>query len=165
MSIYNLTEYSDNYSKTSGILWQYYRDEPFLNNNGAIAGFPPDNNKIFSYKFKTKIADRIGENCIKDVKIRVQLKYLGHIWRSLKVSSINCGTDLILIWSAKCFVIDGPIVGQEPTFTRTDTKLCVPVVALSTQYNPKLFEQLKAGFKRTINWNKYHSKVTVEQQN
>ena len=28
MPMYNLTEYSDNYSKTSGRLWQYYKDEP-----------------------------------------------------------------------------------------------------------------------------------------
>ena len=31
MPMYNLTEYSDNYSKTSGSLWQYYTDDP--NNN------------------------------------------------------------------------------------------------------------------------------------
>ena len=36
MSVYNLTEYIDNYSKTSGSLWQYYRDEPALTNAGAI---------------------------------------------------------------------------------------------------------------------------------
>ena len=46
----------------------------------------------------------------------------------------------------------------------TDTKLCAPVVTLSTQDNAKLLQQLKSGFKRTINWNKYHPKVTVEQQ-
>ena len=33
MPMYNLTEYSDNYSKTSGSLWQYYKDEP--NDNSA----------------------------------------------------------------------------------------------------------------------------------
>ena len=47
----------------------------------------------------------------------------------------------------------------------TDTKLYVLVVTLSTQDNAKLLEQLKSGFKRTINWNKYEPKVTVEQQN
>ena len=44
----------------------------------------------------------------------------------------------------------------------TDTKLFVPVVTLPTQDNPKLLEQLKSGFKRTINWNKYHAKVAVQ---
>ena len=66
MPVYNLIEYSDNYSKTFGILWQYHRDEPFLNvlkNSG-------------SFKFKTTIGSRIGNNCSKDVKIMVPLKYL-----------------------------------------------------------------------------------------
>ena len=51
------------------------------------------------------------------------------------------------------------------TFSVTDTKLYVPVVTLSSQDNVKLFEQLKSGFKRTINWNKYHPKVLPEKQN
>ena len=40
----------------------------------------------------------------------------------------------------------------------TDIKLYVPVVTISTQDNAKLLEQSKSGFKRTINWSKYHSK-------
>ena len=72
---------------------------------------------------------------------------------------------LILTWSNRCFIIDNPIAGQEPTFTITDTKRYVPVVTLSTQDNAKLLGQLKAGFKRTINWNRYEPKVTVEQRN
>ena len=43
MSMYNLIEYSDNYSKTSGSLWHYYRDGPFSANDD-IAGFATDNN-------------------------------------------------------------------------------------------------------------------------
>ena len=43
MSKYNLIEYGDNYSKTSGILWQYWRDAMAVNNNGEIADFPADN--------------------------------------------------------------------------------------------------------------------------
>ena len=39
MPMYNLIEYSDNYSKKSGSLWQYYRQESFLNTNDAIADF------------------------------------------------------------------------------------------------------------------------------
>ena len=38
-----------------------------------------------------------------------------------------------------------------------DTKLYVPVVTLSTQENAKFLQQLKSGFIRTINWNKYQS--------
>ena len=51
-----------------------------------------------------------------------------------------------------------------PTFTITDAKLYVPVVTSSTQDNAKLLEQLKSGFKKTINWNKYQSKTTTQAQ-
>ena len=47
------------------------------------------------------------------------------------------------------------------TFPTTDTKLYVPVVTLSTQDNAKLLQQLKSDFEKTINWNKYQSKVTI----
>ena len=50
-------------------------------------------------------------------------------------------------------------------FAITDTKLYVPVVTLSTNDNAKLLTQLKSSFKSTINWNKYQSKVTIEQPN
>ena len=53
--MYNLVEYSENYSKTPGSLWQYYRDEPYLDNNSAIADFSTDNNNSAVFKFKTKI--------------------------------------------------------------------------------------------------------------
>ena len=59
------------------------------------------------------------------------------------MSLINCEINLIVTWSARCFTIDAPIVGQEPTFTITDTKQYVPVVTLSIQDNAKLLEQLK----------------------
>ena len=55
MPMYNLIKYSNNYSKTTWSLWQYYRDEPFLDANNAIADFPPDNNNnSASFKFRTK---------------------------------------------------------------------------------------------------------------
>ena len=76
MPIYNLIEYSDNYSKASGSLWHYYRYEPFLNANGAIADFPADNNNSPSFKFKTKMVGRKENDGIKNIKIRVSLKYL-----------------------------------------------------------------------------------------
>ena len=62
-------------------------------------------------------------------------------------------------------IVDIPIAGQEPTFTRTDIKLYVPLVTLSTQDNAKLLQQLKSGFKRAINWNKYRTKKSTERQN
>ena len=86
------------------------------------------------------------------------LKYLGNFWRTLEISLINCEINLILTWSANC-VISTAAHNQVTTFAITDTKLYVPVVTLSTQANAKLLQQLKSGFKRTINWNKYHSKT------
>ena len=62
MPMYNLIECSDNYSKTSGSLWQFYRDEPVINDNGVIADFFAENNDSALFKFKTKIAGRIGED-------------------------------------------------------------------------------------------------------
>ena len=58
MPMYNLIEYSNNYSKTSGSSWQYYRDEPALTAAGAIANFhAADNNTLF--KFKQKKTKRV----------------------------------------------------------------------------------------------------------
>ena len=51
------------------------------------------------------------------------------------------------------------------TFKITDKKLCVPVVTLSAENDNKLLEQLKAGFKRTITWNKYRSEVPNQTKN
>ena len=78
---------------------------------------------------------------------------------------INCQITLILTRCNRCFIIDNPIAGQEPTFTITDTNQYVPVVISSTQDNTKLLEKLKSDFKRTIKWNKYEPKVAKQQQN
>ena len=141
---------------------EVYRDEPYLNANGAIADLPANNNSSTSFKFKTKTAGRIENDGTKNVKIKVPLKYLSNFWRSLETPLINCEINLIPTWSDRCF---NSVANQLPTFTITDTKLYVPVATLSTQDNAKLLEQFKSRFKRTIDWNKYHLKVTVEQQN
>ena len=93
------------------------------------------------------------------------MKYFSNFWKTLEIPLINCEINLILTWSDRCFIVNNPIDDQLLTFTITDTKLYVPVVTLSIQDNAKLLEQLKSGFNRTINRNKYESKVTVEQQN
>ena len=71
---------------------------------------------------------------------------------------------MILNWSAKCFTVANAIGSQVRTFSITDGKFYVAVVTLSTQNNIKLLDQLKSGFKITINWNKYQSK-TIQTQN
>ena len=63
-------------------------------------------------------------------------------------------------WSKlDCVIVATNLAAQAATFPITDTKLYVPVVILSTQDNAKLLEQLKSDFKRTINWNKFQTKV------
>ena len=63
------------------------------------------------------------------------------------------------------FLIAGTVENPDPKFTITDIKLYVPVVTFSTQDNAKLLRLLESGFKRTINWNKYQSKVTQQTLN
>ena len=104
MSKYNLIEHSDNYSKIPGSLWNYYREESFLNAAGAIADFPANNKNSASFKFITKIAGRIGNDDTKNVKIRVPLKYLSNFWRTLEMPLINCEINLIPTSSSKCFM-------------------------------------------------------------
>ena len=145
MPMHNVIEYSDNYSKTSGSLWQYYRDEP--NDNLADSE---------SFKSKIKITGKAPNNDNeKDVEIMVPLKHLSNFWRTLEIPLINCEVNIILTGSSTCVITNCTGVGR---FVITDTKLYVPVVTLSTQDNAKLLQQLKSGFKRVVNWNKYLSK-------
>ena len=69
--------------------------------------------------------------------------------------------DTILTWSAN-FIIFNAAANQAATLAITDTKSYVPVVTLSTNDNGKLLQQLISGFKQTINWNKYQSKTTTQ---
>ena len=79
MPMYNLIQYSDNYARTSGTLWQYYRDEP--NDNLANSE---------SFKSKIKMTGKTPNNDNgKDVEIMVPLKYLSNLWRNLEMPSIN----------------------------------------------------------------------------
>ena len=78
------------------------------------------------------------------------------------MSLINCEINLILAWSKDCVISS---TTGATKFKITDTKFYVPVVTLSTQDNAKLLQQLKSGFKRTINWNNYQTKVSTERQN
>ena len=51
MPMYNLIEFSGSYSKTSGGLWQYYRDEQALTDIATLDVFP-DNSALFKLKQK-----------------------------------------------------------------------------------------------------------------
>ena len=158
--MYNLIEHSDNYQKTFEILWQYYRDEPTFRN--VITDFPDENMDSALFKLKQKTAGETGVNGTKDVKIIILLKYLSNFWRTFVKPLINCEINLVLTWSVSVFIVTGVVDGQVPAFAITDIKLYVPVVTLLTHDNPKLLQQLKPSFKRTINWNKYQSKASIQ---
>ena len=175
--MYNLLEYSKNYRKTTGSLWNYYRDEPSN----------PLSSNSESFKYKTSItgntynigdgeegydANKVGKN---ETEVVIPLKHLSNFWKSLNISLINCEVELILTWSKNCVLADMTrrnAQGDNPAivastgseFKITDTKLYVPVVTLSKENDLKLLEQLKSGFKRTIKWDKYRSQMTIQPQ-
>ena len=147
--MYNLIEYSDNYSKTSGSLWQYYKDGRNCNIKQSE-----------SFKSKMKITGKTsGAGNTKDVEMIVPLEYLSNFWRTLEMPLINCEVNLIF---------HRPVISSatgETKFKITETKLYVLVIILSTQGNAKLLQQFKYGFKITINWNKYESNIKTFAQN
>ena len=165
----NLFEYRKNYSKTTGSLWIYYRDEP---NSGSVGdkNYSIRGSKYFDYE-TNNTARLEGNNTEKEVEIAVPLKHLRNFWKTLDIPLINCEINLILTWSENCVITIKAATDAKPdadsavaavnnstnaTFKITDTKLYVPVVTL---------EQLKTGFKRTIKWNKYRSKMSHQGKN
>ena len=124
--IYNLIEYSDNYSKTFGSLWQYYKDDP----NDNIT-------QSESFKSKMKITGKTpAEGNTKDVEIIVPLKYLSNFWRTLEMLLINCEVNLILTSSPTCVISSAT---GETKFKITETKLYVPVVILQDKIMQNYF--------------------------
>ena len=154
MPMYNLIEYRDNYVKTTGSLWQYCKDIPARNANAndVITEFT-EGNLTDSFNFKLKITGKTGNGGTKDVEIMVPLKYLSNFWRTLEMPLINCEVNLILTWSSSCVIIATASPYQHATF------------AITTQENTEFLQQLKSGFKRVINWNKYLSKPELLAQN
>ena len=165
MPMHNLIEYNDNYAKTTGTLWQYCKDIPAGNNNNNEIIIFAENNLTDSFNFKVKFTGKTGNNGTKDVEIIVPLKYLSNFWRTLEMPLINCEVNLILTWSSTCVLVASNIEAQNARYAITDKKLYVPVVTLSTKQNTKFLQQLKSGFKRVINWNKYLSKPVLLAQN
>ena len=76
MPMYNLTEHNDNHSNTSGILWQYCRNEQAVDANDYITRLNEANATTDALKIKDEITGKTGNNGKKDVKIMVALKLL-----------------------------------------------------------------------------------------
>ena len=112
--IYNLLEYSKNYRKTTGSLWNYYRDEPSNPLSSDSESFKyetsitgntynvdekitnDDGNEVDNPKYD---ANKAGKN---ETEVVIPVKYLNNFWRSLNIALINCVVELILTWSKNC---------------------------------------------------------------
>ena len=151
MSRYNLIEYSDNYSKASGSLWQYCKDIPAVDDDGNIVN-SNGVNASNSLNFKAKITGQARDDEKKKnkkktswrVEIMVPLNYLSNFWRTLEMLLIKFEVNLILTYSENCVIVytnganQNVVVytndaNQGATFKLKDTKPYVPVVTLSTQ--------------------------------
>ena len=173
MPMYNLLEYSKNYRKTIGSLYNYYRDELTNDNNANFANRNVVNSEVFKYKNKitsnTYNADAdaqdydINKNGTQKVELAIPLKYLGNFWRALNIPLVSCEVFLELKWNKYCVISSlekrqadagPPVVRDNPptgaTLSITDCKLYVPVVTLSKDDEVKLLTNLKSGFKREI---------------
>ena len=115
MPMYNLVEYSDNYSMTSGSLWNYYRNKlnddanenvnNKINNNKTIA------NRFFEYETKL-IGSTPDDNNISDAEVVVLLKYLSNFWRLIDLPLINCEIELDLSWSKECIISEISVIPE-----------------------------------------------------
>ena len=186
MSMHNLLEYSKNYRKTIGSLYNYYRDE--LSDDADDNNF--DNIKVVNsntFKYKNKIIGKtynvnagahgydVNKNGTQEVELAIPLKYLGNFWRALNIPLISCEVSLELKWDKNCVItsleqrdIGGGNRDNAPTaatFAINDCRLYVPVVTLSKDDEIKLLTNLKSEFKREIIWNKYRSQMTTEAVN
>ena len=179
MHMYILLEYSKNYIKTIGSLYNYYRDELSDDTN-------PDGNQFNdikvvnsnTFKHKNKIMDSTNNQGTKGIELAIPSKYLGNFWRALNIPLTSWEVFLEPKWNKNCVItilerrqVDGgPHVVRNnaptgATLATTDCKLYVPVVILSKDDEIKLLTNLKSGFKREIKWNKYRSQMTTEAAN
>ena len=188
MPMYNLLEYSKNYRKTIGWLYNYYRDELSDDNNpNNFPNINVVNSSAFEYKNKitgntydvAEGAEGHNANRVvkKDVELAIPLKYLGNFWRALNIPLISCEVFLELKWNKNCVITSleqrqvdaGPPVVNGTTTGATlainDCKLYVPVVTLSKDDEIKLLTNLKSGFTRQKIGNKYRSQMTTEAIN
>ena len=186
MSMYNLLEYSKNYRKTIGLLYNYYRDglsddtddDNFDNINVVNSNTLKYKNKIMGNTYNVNAGVQgydVNKNGTQEVELAIPLKYLGNFWRALNIPLINCEVSLELKWDKNCVIISleqrdigGGNRDNAPTgatLAINNCKLYVPAVTLSKDDDFKLLTNLKSGFKREIIWKKYRSQMTTEAIN
>ena len=172
MPIYNLLEYSQNYSMTSRCLWNYYRDEIDDVDDNASDGK--------SFEYTTTIVGKTPQRPARpgnegyadqppllpvptlNIEFTIPLTYLSDFWRSLDLPLINCEIELNLSWTKDCVLIQHHNNVKGINFMITSTKLYVPIATLPINDNIKFLENIKQGFKKTISWNKYRSEITTQ---
>ena len=111
----------------------------------------------------------------KSIELAIPLKYLGNFWRALDIPLISCEVSLELKWNKNCVItsqqigvnLDGgnTAAPTNATLAINDCKLYIPVVTLSKDDEIKLLTNLKSGFTREIDWNKYRLQMTIEAIN
>ena len=108
MPMYNLLEYSDNYSMTLASLRNFYRDE--VNNDAnenentnRINNYKTITSKSFEYKTKLTGSTPNDINTL-NTEVVVSLKYLSNFWRFLDLPLINCEIELYLTCSKECII-------------------------------------------------------------
>ena len=161
--MYNLIEYSWNYSETTRSLWFYSKDEA-TDFDADIAN--NDNFKSFKYKAKLiwNAAANGAKRMVKNATITVPLKYLSNFWRSLEIPLINCKVELKLKWTNYCVLSaagadNDDANGNNTIFTIKNTKLYVPVMTLSARDNQKQSKLLSKVFERSVFFlNEYKTK-------
>ena len=153
MQMQNLIEYCSNYSKATGILWFYSKDQA-TNFNADIA----NDNSFKSFKYKAKLlrntVANVANRILRNETIAVPLRHLGNFWRSLEMPLINCKVELKPKWT-KYYVLSAADADNNDAnfnniiFTIKDTQLFVSVVTLSAKDNQKfLAKDLKDQFIR-----------------
>ena len=107
MLMYNLLEYSKKHRKTTGSLWNYYRDDPSSTIGANNITHSILDLESFVYKASFMENGIAHDNLTKnDVKVVVPLKHLSNFWKSLNIPLINCEVELILTWFKNCVLID-----------------------------------------------------------
>ena len=156
MPMYNLIEYRDIYSDTSGSFWQFKRDESPVTNAGNPVNVSAANSTSFKYKsIFLKPLEAADNGVFKNLKIAFPLKYLSNFRISLEMPLISFKIHLELDWTKDCIMVT--IV--DTIFKITNTKLYVPIVTLSSKDNVKLVKLLEEGFKRRVSRNEYQTKI------